>query len=85
MQGQHPKRPAAPDPMGEGLGRHRQAITKLAQNLFGELYAKAYDMHIMMVRAFNHIGPGQLPQFVVSDFCKQVAAMSVMWFGRILC
>lgn len=52
------------------------AITKLAQNLFGELYAKAYDMHIMMVRAFNHIGPGQLPQFVVSDFCKQVAEIS---------
>ena len=32
MQGQHPKKPAAPDPMGEGLGRHRQAITKLAQS-----------------------------------------------------
>ena len=37
------------------------AITKLAQNLFGELYAKAYDMHIMMVRAFNHIGPDSCP------------------------
>ena len=32
MQGQHPKKQAAPDPMGEGLGRHRQAITKLAQS-----------------------------------------------------
>lgn len=32
MQGQHPKKQAAPAPMGEGLGRHRQAITKLAQS-----------------------------------------------------
>ena len=49
------------------------AITKMAQNLFGALYAKAYEMHVMMVRAFNHVGPRQLPQYVVSDFCKQVA------------
>lgn len=49
------------------------AITKLTQNLFGALYAKAYGMYIMMVRAFNHVGPGQASQFVVSDFCRQAA------------
>lgn len=49
------------------------AITKVTQNLFGTLYAKAYGMHIVMVRAFNHIGPRQAAQFVVSDFCKQAA------------
>ncbi|MGN1089016.1 MAG: GDP-mannose 4,6-dehydratase [Huintestinicola sp.] len=49
------------------------AITKLAQNMIGELYCKAYGMDIISVRAFNHIGPGQLPQFVVADFCKQAA------------
>lgn len=52
------------------------AITKAAQNLFGTLYAKSYDMDITMVRAFNHIGPGQVPQFVVSDFCKQAAEIA---------
>lgn len=47
------------------------AVTKYAQNMISGLYCKAYEMDIISVRAFNHIGPGQLPQFVVADFCKQ--------------
>lgn len=49
------------------------AATKACQNMLGKIYADAYDMDIIMVRAFNHIGPKQAPMFVVSDFCKQVA------------
>jgi len=49
------------------------ALTKATQNMLGAIYAKAYNMDIVMVRAFNHIGPRQTEQFVVSDFCKQVA------------
>ena len=49
------------------------AATKACQNMIGSIYSKAYDLELVMVRAFNHIGPGQAPMFVVSDFCKQVA------------
>lgn len=49
------------------------AATKICQNLIGSIYSRAYGMDIMMVRAFNHVGPNQAPMFVVSDFCKQVA------------
>lgn len=49
------------------------AATKACQNMIGKIYANAYDMNIIMVRAFNHIGPKQSPIFVLSDFCKQVA------------
>jgi GDP-4-dehydro-6-deoxy-D-mannose reductase len=49
------------------------AATKVAQNLIGKIYSDAYKMDIVMVRAFNHIGPNQAPTFVVADFCKQVA------------
>ena len=49
------------------------AATKACQNMLGRIYAKAYDLPVMMVRAFNHVGPNQSPQFVVADFCSQVA------------
>lgn len=48
------------------------AATKCCQNMIASIYAKAYGLNLIMVRAFNHVGPKQSPQFVVSDFCKQV-------------
>lgn len=48
------------------------AATKVAQNMISKVYTDAYKMDIVLVRAFNHIGPGQSPLFVVSDFCKQI-------------
>jgi len=49
------------------------ACTKIAQGMLGQVYAKAYGLEIIIVRAFNHIGPGQTDTFVVPSFCKQVA------------
>lgn len=57
--------------------------------MIGSIYAQAYDMQLMMVRSFNHIGPGQAPMFVVSDFCRQVAEIEkgrrdpVMYVGNL--
>ena len=65
------------------------AANKACQNMIGSIYAQAYDMQMMMVRSFNHIGPGQAPMFVVSDFCKQVAEIEkglrepVMYVGNL--
>lgn len=65
------------------------AATKVCQNMIGNIYAQAYDMELMMVRAFNHIGPTQAPIFVVADFCKQVAEIEkgirepVMYVGNL--
>ncbi len=41
--------------------------------MLGEIYSRAYKLDIIMVRAFNHSGPKQMPVFVISDFCKQIA------------
>jgi len=51
------------------------AGTKIAQGMLGQVYARAYDLDIVIVRAFNHFGPGQTDTFVVPAFCKQVAAI----------
>ena len=47
------------------------AATKAGQNMMAYVYAKAYDMDVIMTRSFNHMGPGQKPVFVASDFCRQ--------------
>ena len=65
------------------------AATKACQNMIGGIYANAYDMQVLMVRAFNHIGPEQSSIFVVSDFCRQVAEIEkglkepVMYVGNL--
>lgn len=53
------------------------AATKACQNMLGKIYANAYGMNIVMVRAFNHIGPGQPAGFVIPDFCRQIAQIEV--------
>ena len=49
------------------------ACTKIAQGMLGQIYAKSYGLEIIVIRAFNHIGPGQTDVFVIPGFCKQVA------------
>jgi GDP-4-dehydro-6-deoxy-D-mannose reductase len=49
------------------------AATKACQDMLGKIYARAYKMDIILVRAFNHSGPAQSNIFVISDFCRQIA------------
>lgn len=49
------------------------AISKMSQEMLAKLYINSYGMDIVMVRAFNHIGPKQSPIFVVSDFAKRIS------------
>lgn len=53
------------------------AASKACQNMMASVYASAYQLPLIMVRAFNHIGAGQSDMFVVSDFCHQVARIEV--------
>lgn len=64
------------------------AISKVTQENIAKLYVKAYGMKIIMVRAFNHIGPMQSKNFVVSDFASRIVDIesgkeSVMKVGNL--
>lgn len=49
------------------------AASKAMQDFMGHIYASAYQLDIIRIRAFNHIGIGQLPGFAIPDFCRQIA------------
>ena len=68
------RKDACPLPESEPLNPGNiYAATKACQGMLGEIYARAYKMDIVMVRAFNHSGPEQSDLFVISDFCRQIA------------
>lgn len=48
------------------------AIAKAAMDHFGQLYAKSYNMPIIITRAFNHAGPGRGEMYAESAFAKQI-------------
>ncbi|MBI3811905.1 MAG: GDP-mannose 4,6-dehydratase [Nitrospirae bacterium] len=47
-------------------------VTKACADLLAYQYATAYQMNVIRVRSFNHIGPRQSEQFVCSSFAKQI-------------
>ena len=49
------------------------SVSKIAQDFLGLTYFLSYNLKIIRVRPFNHIGPMQSPSFVVSSFAKQIA------------
>ncbi len=49
------------------------AASKAAQELLCYQYIHAYQLPIVIIRPFNHTGPRQIPNFVCSNFAKQIA------------
>lgn len=49
------------------------AVSKIAQDFLGLQYFLSYNLKIIRVRPFNHIGPRQSPSFVVASIAKRIA------------
>lgn len=53
--------------------RSPYGVSKVAQELVGELYHRELGMPVVMARAFNHTGPGQSEEYAIGAFAAQVA------------
>ena len=53
-------------------------ISKITQEKLALMYKKTYGIDVVLVRAFNHTGPGQKLGFVIPDFSKQIAEIEVL-------
>lgn len=49
------------------------SVSKLAADYLGYQYWVSHQLPVVRLRPFNQIGPRQSPDFVVSDFAKQIA------------
>ena len=52
------------------------AVAKAGSDVAARLYATEYAMPVIVARPYNHIGPGQSPQFAVASFARQVKAIA---------
>jgi GDP-4-dehydro-6-deoxy-D-mannose reductase len=60
-----PLRPASP-----------YAVARVAQEHLGDVYVRGFGLDVVATRSFNHVGPGQSDQFVISALGKQFAELA---------
>jgi GDP-4-dehydro-6-deoxy-D-mannose reductase len=59
------------------------AASKVAAEYLGLQAFLAHGLPVIRVRAFNHIGPGQAPNFVVSSLARQIAEVELGGGGAV--
>ncbi|HTL52886.1 MAG TPA: GDP-mannose 4,6-dehydratase [Planctomycetota bacterium] len=61
------------------------ASSKAAAEIVAQTYIRSFDVPVVIARPFNHTGPRQLPDFVVSNFCQQIAQIEAGRQPVLLC
>ena len=53
--------------------RNPYAVSKASCDMLGRQYATAFGLRVVRLRPFNHAGPGQADDYVLSTLARQVA------------
>jgi GDP-4-dehydro-6-deoxy-D-mannose reductase len=57
------------------VGSSPYSLSKIAMEMVGDLYHKAYQTDVIKVRSFNFIGPGQNTSFVTPYFASEIVSI----------
>lgn len=52
-------------------------VARVLQQKLVAIYANSYKIDILHTRSFNHIGPFQKPEYVISSFAKQLVEQDI--------
>lgn len=55
------------------------ALTKMTGEILSQFYVQIEKLDIIVARPFAHTGPGQSPQYVCSDWARQIAQIEKGW------
>lgn len=58
------------------------AVSKVAGDMLGAQYASGYGLIVVRLRPFNHAGPGQSEEYVLSTLARQVAEAEIGGAGE---
>lgn len=53
------------------------AVSKASCDMLGRQYAEGYGLRAVRMRPFNHAGPGQSEEYVVSSLARQIAEAEI--------
>lgn len=53
------------------------AVSKVMMEVIAKYKMNAHQLNLMILRSFNHSGPRQSDQFVISNFCRQIARINL--------
>lgn len=81
VYGDAPKLPIAEDQRLDPGNPY--AIGKAASDMLGQKYAEAFGLRVVLLRPFNHAGPGQRDEYVVSSLARQVAKAEVAGLAEV--
>ena len=59
-------------------------VSKVGADLLGSMYAAAYNLDVLISRAFTHSGPRRGPVFFDSNFAKQLVEIERGWSEPVL-